>query len=113
MMYSTSCCFPFHHAVRLGFAGGLFGLRAEGSLPLLRVIYCKLGGGFIILKVKGRGFSLAEESNKPCALIGGRDAACLGFAHQLIPIACNDIVDGITKRAWNENEEVEQWPETR
>lgn len=39
--------------MRPGFAGGLFGLRAEGSLPLLRVIYSKLGGGFIILKVKG------------------------------------------------------------
>ena len=38
--------------MRLGFAGELFGLGAEGSLPLFRAIYSKLGGGFIILKVK-------------------------------------------------------------
>ena len=31
----------------------LLGLRAEGGLPVPCVIYCNLGGGFIILKVKG------------------------------------------------------------
>ena len=31
----------------------LLGLRAEGGLPARCVIYCNLGGGFIILKVKG------------------------------------------------------------
>lgn len=58
-------------------------------------------------------FSLVEHSNKPCAFVGGGDAACFGFAHPLIPMARNNIVDSITKGAWNHDTEVEYWPETR
>lgn len=58
-------------------------------------------------------FSPVENSNKPCAFVGGGDAACFSFAHPLIPMARNKIVDGVSKRAWNDDEEVEQRPETR
>jgi hypothetical protein len=52
-------------------------------------------------------FSLVENSNKPCAFVGGGDAACFSFAHPLIPMARNNIVDGITKGAWNHDAKVE------
>ena len=58
-------------------------------------------------------FSLVEHSNKPCAFVGGGDAAYFSFAHPLIPMARNNIVDGITKGAWNHDAKVEYWPETR
>lgn len=58
-------------------------------------------------------FSLVENSNKPRAFVGGGDAACFSFAHPPMPMARNNIVDGITKGAWNHDAKVEYWPETR
>jgi hypothetical protein len=58
-------------------------------------------------------FSLVAHSNKSCAFVGGGDAACFSFAHPPIPMARNNIVDGITKGAWNHDAKVKYWPETR
>ena len=55
---------------------------------------------------RGRGFSLAEHSNKPCAFVGGRDAACIGFAHPLISMARNKVIGSITQGARNDDADV-------
>lgn len=38
---------------------------------------------------------------KSSALVGHRNAARFGFAHPLVPMACNIIIDGITQGARN------------